>query len=82
MLNILSTVNSASMKTRVHIFFGNNVFSVNMSMGSLLHHMIIPFIVFKGTALLFTIVALPVYMPTNSARGFLFLQTLFRNYCL
>ena len=32
--------------------------------------------VFKGTSILFSIVAAPVYIPTNSVGGFPFLHTL------
>ena len=33
----------------------------------LLDHMVALFLVFKGTAILFSIVAAPIYIPTNSA---------------
>ena len=36
----------------------------------LLDHMATLFFVFGGTSILFSIVAAPVYIPTNSVRGF------------
>ena len=36
----------------------------------LLGRMVVLFLVFKGTSILFSIVAVSVYIPTNSARGF------------
>ena len=38
----------------------------------LLGHMVVIFVVFWGTSILFSIVAVSVYIPTNSARGFPF----------
>ena len=42
----------------------------------LLGHMVILFLVFKGISILFSIVAMPVYILTNHARDFTFLHTL------
>ena len=39
-------------------------------------------LVFKGTSLLFSIVAAPIYIPTNSVGGFPSLHTLYSIYCL
>ena len=41
----------------------------------LLHHMAVLFPVFKGISTLFSIVAVLICVPTNSARGFPFLHT-------
>ena len=38
----------------------------------LLDHVAALFLVFLGTSILFSIAAAPVYIPTNSVRGFLF----------
>ena len=38
-------------------------------------HMVTLFLVFSGTSLLFLIVAVPIYIPTNSAGGFPSLHT-------
>lgn len=35
-----------------------------------LDHIIIPFLIFCGTSILFSMVAIPIYIPTNSERGF------------
>ena len=40
----------------------------------LLDHVVAVFLVFWGTTILFSIVALPIYIPTNSVRGFPFFQ--------
>ena len=37
----------------------------------LLDHMVALFLVFKGTFILFSTVAVPIYIPTNSVGGFL-----------
>ena len=42
----------------------------------LLGRMVVLFVVFKGTSILFSIVAVSIYIPTSSARGFPFLHTL------
>ena len=44
----------------------------------LLDHMLVIFLVFSGKSILFSIVAISIYFPTNSARGFPFLHTLWR----
>ena len=38
----------------------------------LLNHMVVLFLVFWGTSILFSIVAVPIYIPTNSAEDSLF----------
>ena len=42
----------------------------------LLGHMVVLFLVFYGTSLLFSIETLSMYIPTNSVRGFFFSSTL------
>ena len=42
----------------------------------LLGHMVVLFLVFKGISILFSVVAVSIYIPTNSARGFPFLHIL------
>ena len=39
-------------------------------------HLVTLILVFKGTSMLFSIVAVPVCIPTNSVGGFPFLQIL------
>ena len=41
----------------------------------LLGHVVVLCIVFEGTSILFSIVVVPIYIPTNSAGGFPFLHT-------
>ena len=47
----------------------------------LLGNMVVLFVVFEGTSILFSIVAVSIYIPTNSARVFPFLHTLSSIYC-
>ena len=42
----------------------------------LLDCMVALFLVFKGPSILFSIVAAPIYIPTNSVEGFCFLHIL------
>jgi len=48
----------------------------------LLDHMVVLFLVFWGTSILFSIVAISIYIPTDRVRGFCLLYTLSRIYCL
>ena len=48
----------------------------------LLGRMVVLFLVFLGTSILFSIVAVSVYVPNNSARGLPFLHTLSSIYSL
>ena len=47
-----------------------------MPRSGLLGHMVVLFLVFYGTSLLFSIETLSMYIPTNSVRGFFFSSTL------
>ena len=40
----------------------------------MLDHMIVLFLVFEGTFILFSILAISIYIPTNSVRRVLFVQ--------
>ena len=42
----------------------------------LLDYMIILFLIFKGTSIVFSIVAAPIYIPTNGVEGFPFFHTI------
>ena len=46
----------------------------------LLDHMVILFLIFKGTSILFSVVAAQVYIPTSSLGGFPFLHILSSTY--
>ena len=48
----------------------------------LLEHMVVLALVFRETSMLFSIVAVPIYIPTNSVREFLFLHILANMCCL
>jgi len=48
----------------------------------LLDNMVVLFLVFKGISIPSSIVAVSIYIPTNSARVFPFLHTVSRIYCL
>ena len=49
--------------------------------GGLLGHMVVLLLVFWGTSILFSIVTVPVYIPTNSSWGFPFLMSLLTLIC-
>ena len=42
----------------------------------LLDHMVVLFLAFRGTSIVFSTVAAPTYIPTNRVGGFPFLHTL------
>ena len=48
----------------------------------LLGHMLVKSLVFKGISIPSSIVAVSIYIPTNSARALPFLHTLSSTYCL
>ena len=57
------------------------VFKLDLSLDicpgvGLLDHMATLFLVFKGTSILFSIVAAPIYIPTIRVQGFLFSTSL------
>ena len=57
-------------------------FSLDICPGvGLLGHMVTLFSVFKGTSELVSIVAAPIYLPTNSVGGFFFCHTLCSIHC-
>ena len=68
--HVLAIINSFSVNTGVHVSFWIIVFS---GMG-LLDHMATLCLVFWETAILFSIVAALIYIPTKSVGGFPFLQ--------
>ena len=73
-------VNSASMNTGVHVSFQMKEFCADVCPGvGQLDHMVA---LSSGTSILFSIVAAPIYIPTNSVGGFPFLYTFSSTYCL
>ena len=79
MLPIWTIVNNAVVRTERHVSFQVSVLffsDIYMYPGvELLGQMVLLFLVFSETAILFSIVALPIYIPTSSVRGFPFLCT-------
>ena len=74
-LYLLATVNSAAVNMRVQISFGDLALSyfryktksgIAGSYGNSIFNF---FFLFWGTSILFSIVAAPIYIPTNSAQG-------------
>ena len=58
-------------------------FSLGICPGvGLLGHVVVLFLVSKGTCMLFSVVAVPIYIPTDSVGGFPFLHTLSSIYYL
>ena len=79
---MLAIVNSAAMNIGVRVSFSVMVSSGYMPLKGLLGHMVVSFLVFKGISILFSIGAVPVYIPTNSVGEFPFIHTLSSIYCL
>ena len=75
--HVLATVNSAARNT------GALQFNLDIRPGvGLLDHMVVLFLVFWGTSVLFSIVVAPTYIPTNSVGGFPSLRNLSSICCL
>ena len=70
--HILTIVDSAAMNTGMHLSFQMNVFiSLDIFPGvELLKHVVVLFLVFWGTSILFSIVAAPICIPTNNVQEF------------
>ena len=69
--HVLAIVNSVAMNKGVHVSFRIIVFSDICPGVGFLDHLATPFLVFWGTSILFSIVAAPIYIPTNSVGGLL-----------
>ena len=66
-MHILTVVNNASMNIGVHISFQISVFvSVSCITMEMLGYVELLLLVLGGTSILCTIVATPIYIPTNS----------------
>ena len=80
--HVLSIVNSTVMSIGVHVSFQIMVFfPSDIGPGVGLQGYIVT-VVFKGIFILFSTVAVPIYIPTNSVGGFPSLRTLCSIYCL
>ena len=80
--HVLAIVNSVAMNTGVHVSFSIIVSSGCMPSSGIAgsYGSFIP--ILKEISILFSIVAVSVYIPTSSARGFPFLHILSSIYCL
>ena len=82
LFHVLAIVNSAAMNLGVHVSFSVLVSSGYMSRSGIAGSDGGLFPLFKGISILSSIVAVSIYIPTNSARGFPFLHTLSSIYYL
>ena len=64
----------------VYVSFQSIVFSRQVPRSKIADRMIVLLLDFKGTSILFSIVAVPVYILMNSVGGFPFLHTLVKIY--
>ena len=80
--HVLAIVNSAAMNNGIHVSFSVLVSSGYLLGVGLLGHMVLLFLVFEGISVPSSIVAVSLYIPTDSTRGFPFLHTLSSIYCL
>ena len=72
----LAIVNCAAVNIGVHLCFWISSLVLIYPRVGLLDYMLVLYLIFWGTAVLFSIVAVPIYAPTNSRRGFPFLHTI------
>ena len=72
--HVLAIVNSAAVSIGVHVSFRIMLFSGYMPRSGIAGS--------YGRIILFSIMAVPIYIPTNSVGGFPFLHTLSSIYCL
>ena len=80
--HVLSIVNSAAVNIGIHVLF-QVWFPRGIRLGvGLLGHMVDLSLVFKGISILFSIMAISVYIPTNSAGGLPFLLIISTIYCM
>ena len=80
--HVLATVHSAAVNFGMHVSC-RSYFSLDICPGvGLQGYIVALFLVFIGTSILFSMVALPMYIPINSVGGFPFLHTLSSIYYL
>ena len=79
--HVLASLNRASMNIEGTCVFFQFWLPQGICPGmGLLGPMVVLFLVFQGIFILFSIMILSIYIPTNSAKGFPFLHTLFSIY--
>ena len=76
--HMLAIVNNAAKNMRMHVSFQVSVFGFFCKYPEveLLYHMTALLLIFWGNSILFSIVASPIFISTNSAQGFPFLHIL------
>ena len=76
--HVLAIVNCATVNFGVHVSFWISVFVFSgiYPVVEVLSHMVVLFSVFWWISILFSTVAVPIYIPTNSVWGFPFLHIL------
>jgi len=80
--HVLMTVNSAAVNIGIHVSSLFMAFSEYTPIVQLLGHMAGLFLIFEGISILFSIMAVSVYIPTSSVGLFPFLHLLSSIYCL
>ena len=75
---------NSAMNIEVHIFFliGVFIFLDKYSGVELLGYMVVLYLIFQGISIMSSIVATPLYIPTNSAGGFPFVHVINNTYYL
>ena len=71
--HVLALVNNATMNMGVYKYLFGALLSILLGIYpemELLDHIVVLFLIFRGTAILFSTVDAPFYIPTNSAQGF------------
>ena len=81
-LYVLAIVNCATVNFGVHVSFWISVFVFSgiYPVVEVLSHMVVLFSVFWWISILFSMAAVPIYIPTNSVWGFPFLHILANSY--
>ena len=68
--HVLTFVNSATMNIGVHVSFSIMIFWGHMPSSEIAGDMVVSFLVFQILSILFSIVAVSIYIPTNSVAMF------------
>ena len=76
--HVLTIVNSAAMNIRVHVSFQIMFFSGCMPSSEIVGSYVALVLAFEGTSILFSTVAVLIYIPMNSVGGSPFLHTVSR----
>ena len=77
--HVLAIVNMATMNLCIfQLWFSQGICPIVRFLG----HMVVLFLGFKGNFIIFSIVAVSIYFPTNRERGYTFLHTFSIIYCL